>query len=445
MRVLAGLAALLLAASACQAPVPAGPSSGAAGQAERELSGPVSITLWHAQTGSLARALQEQVDAFNATSGMGITVATAYQGNQEQLYRKTLAAVQTGTVPELAVGYESFVADWHRAGAVLDLDPFVGSRRNGLTRESLDDIFPTYLETNRFPQLGNALLSFPFMRAVLVMYQNDDLLKAAGQVTPRTWEEFERTARALTQRSGDGRVVRHGWAVPISASAFNAWVLSRGGRLVSADQRTVAWDGREGIEAVKLFQKLVAEGVAYVPRGFDHQTDFGSGRAAFVHESSAGRAFFGAAFPKDRPAPGWSITGLPQSDPGRPRTVQYGTNLVAFRTTADKELASWLFMRWSAQADRTAAWAIASGHLPVRRSAAAQAPLRAHWAKDPQGRSAFDLTDAALPEPNVRGQQDIRAVIEDLLAGVASGRLTDVEAAVRDAGARANTILRENR
>lgn len=444
MKVLAGLAAALLLISACQGGLPSGSPAGATGDAERDLAGPVSITLWHSQTGSVGKALQEQVDAFNGANGLGITVAMAYQGNPEQLYRKTLAAIQTGTVPELAVGYESFVADYQRSDVVLDLGPYLRSKKHALSQAGDDDILTTYLEANRFPQFGNRLLSFPFAKSLLVMYQNDDLLKASGQVSPRTWDEFEKAARAATQKGADGKTVRYGWAVPLSASAFNGWVLSRGGRLMSEDARTVAWDGTEGVESLRLLQKLIGEGVAYVPKGFDHQTDFAAGKVAFLHDSSTVRPFIASALPRDR-ASAWSIAGIPQADPARPKTVQFGPNLIAFRSTPDKQLAAWLFMRWSARPERTAAWSIASSYLPLRRSAADDAALKASWAKDTQGKAAFEFSPTGLPEPTIRGQQDIRTVIEELLAGVATGRLADVERAVKDAGAKANAILKENR
>ncbi len=443
MKALAGLLAVLLVASACESTPLTRVAPG--GESERELSGPVTITLWHAQTGSVAKALGELVLRFNGTNGKGITVVPAYRGSLAQLHERTQGAIQSGTLPELAVGSESFVADYQQADVVLDLDPYLRSARNGLDSAGQDDLFKTYLEANRFPQHGNKLLSFPFSRSLLVTYQNDDLLRAAGQASPRTWEEFEKAARAVTLRNADGKVTRHGWAIPLEASTFSGWVVSRGGRLQSDDHRTVAWDGAEGVESLKLLQKLLGEGVAYVPTGFDHQSDFGLGKVAFVQESSAGRPFFVSTFPKDRPAPAWSIRSLPQSDPAKPRTLQYGTNVIAFKSTPEKQLASWLFIRWIAEKDQAAEWAVKSSYLPIRRSVVDNAALRAHWDKDVQGKQAFDLTGTAVPEPNVRGQQGIRSVIEDLLRGVATGRLKDVEQAVKDAGIKANQILKDNR
>lgn len=436
------LFAILIVASACQgSTAPQGTPQST--EADIDLKAPVSITLWHTQTGSNAKALQEMVDKFNKDNGKGVTVVMEYQGGYTQLYQKSLGAIQAGALPEIAVGYESFVADYQRADVVLDLDPYVASAKNGLDKASLDDIFKTYLDTNRFPQFGNKLLSFPFTKSLLIMYQNDDVLKAAGQTSPKTWDEFEKVARAVTKRGADGKVTVRGWATPTSASTFNGWVLTRGGRLMSEDNRTVAWDGKEGVDAVKLFQKLLQEGVAYVPSGFDYQTDFGVGKVAFVQESSTGRPFFVSSFPKDRPAPNWQIVSLPQTDPAKAKTVQYGANIIAFKSTPEKQLASWLFIKWFAEKDQTADWAIKSSYMPVRKSAVDNAALKTYWAKDTQGKQAFDLTGTAVPEPNVRGQQDIRTVIEDMLKSVATGKVTDAEKAVKDAGAKANQILKD--
>jgi len=323
---LAVLAAVMLVASACSgagtpAPVPSS-------EANIDITGPVTVTLWHTQTGPLAAALTAMVDKFNATNGKGITVTLQYQGTYTQLYQKTLSAIQAEALPDLAVGYESFVADYEKANVVLNLDPYVASAKNGLDKASLDDIFKSYLDTNRFPQFGNKLLSYPFTKSLLAMYENDGILKEIGKSTPKTWDEFEATARAAVKKGADGKTTRYGWASNISASTFNAWVLSRGGKLMADDQKTVAWDGKEGIESVKLFDRMLKEGISYVPKGFDYQTDFGTGKVLFVQESTTGRPYFVMSFkqPID-----WALASIPQTDPAKPKTVQYGANIIVLQ------------------------------------------------------------------------------------------------------------------
>src|SRR5256885_13960581 len=109
MRVKAGiLAVVMLVTAACSGAPPAAQQST---EADITLSGPVSITLWHALSGPQQVALDAMVKKFNDTNGKGITVAALNQGNYTQLYQKTLGAIQAGAVPQHAPGCQSLRAD----------------------------------------------------------------------------------------------------------------------------------------------------------------------------------------------------------------------------------------------------------------------------------------------------------------------------------------------
>ncbi|MDP9321280.1 MAG: ABC transporter substrate-binding protein [Chloroflexota bacterium] len=436
---LAIIAAVMVVATACSgAAAPAAQNT----QADIDLSGaPIALTLWHTQTGANAAALQAMVDRFNSTNGKGVTVTLQYQGSYTQLYQKNLSAIQAGALPELAVAYESFVADYMKADVVLNLDPYVKSAKNGLDAKSKDDIYKPYYDTNTFPQFGNQLLSFPFTKSLFLQYTNDDILKEVGKSAPKTWDEFEATAKAASKTGADGKPTRYGWAVTINASNFNGWVLSRGGQLMSSDQKTVAWDQQPAIDAVTMMKRMIDTNSAYVPKGFDYQTDFGTAKVAFVQESSTGRPFFVSSFKQPIT---WSLTNIPQKDPAKAATVQYGANVAIFKSTPEKQLASWLFVKWFSDPAQTAEWAVKSSYMPVRKSAADTDTLKNAWKTDVQGKAAFDQIGTSVPEPNVRGQQDIRTVIEDMLNAVVAGKVTDIPAAVKAAGVKANQILKDN-
>ena len=437
---LAIIAAVMVVATACSGA--AAPAPAQSTQADIELSGqPIALTLWHTQTGVNAAALQAMVDRFNSTNGKGITVTLQYQGSYTQLYQKNLSAIQAGALPELAVAYESFVADYMKADVVLNLDPYVNSAKNGLDKASQADIYKPYFDTNRFPQFGNQLLSFPFTKSLFLQYNNEDILKEIGKSAPKTWDEFEATAKAASKTGPDGKPTRYGWAIVINASNFNGWILSRGGQLMSADQKTVAWDQQPAIDAITMMKRMIDNGSAYVPKGFDYQTDFGIAKVAFVQESSTGRPFFVSSFKQPIT---WSLTNIPQKDAAKPATVQYGANVAIFKSTPEKQLASWLFVKWFADAAQTAEWAVKSSYMPVRKSAGDTDTLKNAWKTDVQGKSAFDQIATSVPEPNVRGQQDIRTVIEDMLNAVVAGKVTDIPAAVKAAGVKANQILKDN-
>src|SRR5436309_8504183 len=132
----------MLAAAGGGATPATSPTQAATTEADLDITGPVTVTLWHALTSDPQKgALEAAVKKFNETNGKGITVQAVVQGNYTQLYQKTLGAIQAGALPELAHAYESFVADYTKADVVIDLDPYVNSKKNGLDKEIKDDLY----------------------------------------------------------------------------------------------------------------------------------------------------------------------------------------------------------------------------------------------------------------------------------------------------------------
>src|SRR3989454_10667579 len=440
MRVKAAiLATLMLVSAACSAAAPAPQQST---EADITLSGaPVSITLWHALSGPQQVALDAMVKKFNETNGKGITVSALNQGNYTQLYQKTLGAIQAGALPELANAYESFVADYMKADVVVDLGPYKDSKTNGLNKQSQDDVYKGYYDTNTFPQYGNRLLSWPFTKSLAVMYVNEDVLKDAGKAIPKTWDEFEATVRAVTKKDASGKTTRYGFAFNTDASYFNAQVYARGGTLMAADNKTVAWNGKEGLATLQMYDRMNKEATGYTPKGLAFQNDFAAGKLAFFLSSTSTLPFIKDL--ADKAPFKWSIANLPQTDPAKAKTVQFGANVAVFKSTPEKQLASWLFIKWFTDTEQSAQFASTSYYMPVRKTASEQQILKDYWAKVPQGKQGFDLIQVSSPEPNVRGQQDIRDVIFNMITEVLTGKSTP-EQAIATAGTKSNAILKDS-
>ena len=433
------VATIVLFTTACTDAAPEPPRQST--EADIALSGPVSITLWHALSGAQQIALDAVVRKFNDTNGKGITVTSLYQGNYTQLYAKTLGSIQAGTLPDLAHAYDSHVADYARTGVVVDLGPYKDSPRNGLSRESQDDIYRGYLEANTFSQYGNKLLSWPFTKSLAVMYVNEDVLTEIGKPVPRTWDEFEATARAATKKDSSGKTIRYGFGFSTDAAYFDAQIVARGGTLMAADNKSVAWDGKAGLAVLQMLDRMNKDGTAYSPKGNDWQTDFAAGKLALYFSSTSFVPFVKDV--ADRSNSKWSIANLPQADPSKARTVQFGANVAIFKTTAERELASWLFIKWLSDTDQAAQLAATSYFMPVRASAVNTQVLKDYWARVPQGRQGFDLIKFSSPESNVRGQQEVRdVVVFNMITDVISGKSTP-DAAITAAATKANQIIKD--
>jgi len=435
-----GIAAALVVA-ACG---PAGPGDQGAPAKDTEaditLSGPVQAVLWHNQTGASAKAFEEMVAQFNSSNGKGITIKPEVQGNYTQIYQKMLGSIQAGAMPDGVVAVENQVADYAKAGVIVEIDHYINSKKNGLTKESLADIYKPYIDSNRYPQYENKILSFPFIKSLEVNMVNEDLLKELGfSAQPKTWEEFEKMARAAKRVGPDGKVTRWGWA-GLGTEAFLAQVLTRGGKILNADG-TVAWAGKEGLETLKLYQRCIEEQFCYVPTGFDWQDRFGEGNLLFATGTSTGRPFIRAAFKKPV---NWSIFGMPTAG-GPAQTIQFGGVIAITKSTPERQLAVWEFLKWFTDTNQTAKWSVISGYMPTRASALQDTALKAHWSgPDIQGKQAFDLVPTSAAGPSIRGWQEVRDAIFEALQKVQTKKATP-EDALSAAATKANNALKENK
>jgi ABC-type glycerol-3-phosphate transport system substrate-binding protein len=392
-----------------------------------EIKAPITITFWHTQSAGRETAMKKIAADFTKANP-NITVNLEYINGYTDLYKKMMASIQAGALPDLAVSYESMIADYATAKIVVPLDDYVNSTKYGLTKEDLADMPSDMLDICRNPLLGNKLYTFPFTKSLLVMYYNADLLKAAGfDKPPATWDDFIKAAKAVTA-GGKAK----GYAAAMSASTFHGMILSRGGKLTSADFKAGNRNGPEGLASLQLISDGLKEGWAYYAKGYDWQNDFAAGTVAMALDSTSGLFFVP---PLIKTPFNWGVAALPQTPPSN-NSILYGANVGIFKSTPEKQLASWLFVKYFASQQATVDWAIASNYFPVRKSAETVPAFKDVLDKNPQYKMAFALFKGGtkmVGEPNVAGEQDARVFVEDPMTGVLTGKLVtaaDIKAAL---------------
>lgn len=390
-------------ATAARNPFGLTPGGGSAVDGVR-LTTPIKLTFWHAQPpGVRDRELQRLITGFQAQYP-GITITAEYQGST--LFNKVRAAATAGGAPELITATESQLTEYRAAELVAPLNDYANSARHGFSAADLADFYPAYLTAN---QNDGQLLALPFAKSVLALYYNDDKLREIGVSVPETWDDFAATCKRFT---GDVK----GYAIGISASTFTAMVYSRGGRMLDDGQATWRFNEQPGQDQLALLQELVASGCAYlVDKQYADQGDFGAGRAVFTIDASSGFSYY-----RDLVAGGgrfnWGVAALPHAPGTAPATTLSGSNLTILRSTPERQLATWLFIKYATSRDATAGWASATGYLPVRQSALDTPAMLRQIAEQPAYRVAVTtLPPTARPEPAVRGTTETRKFIEDAL------------------------------
>jgi ABC-type glycerol-3-phosphate transport system substrate-binding protein len=384
-----------------------------------------NVVFWHTQTGPLADGLNKIINDYNAKATTG-KIAPEYAGSYTQLYQKAMASIAGGGLPDLAVAYESMIADYMKANAVVALDDYVAASGTGLTKADLDDFYPSVLNRNRFPQFGNKLLSFPFTTSNLMMYANTDMLKKVGiEKAPESWDDFYAAGKVVKEKAG---AVLHG--VSIDASYVNGFVYSRGGKLLDETNTKTLYDQKPTIDTFELMERMAKEGtvVQLKPNSFDDQNDFAAEKMAILIRSSTTRPFL-EPLVKDKFT--WGMFTIPQAKENKEKaTVLFGANIAVFKSNADKQQAAWNFVKHFSSPEVTSEWASIGGYMPVRKAGATIDPYKSFVAKNPEiNRAALDNLPFSLPEPNIVGWQDVRPVIEGAYESSIAGKTPAAQAA----------------
>lgn len=457
------VASLLLAA--CPSAVPAAPApSGSEAAAETEApaaeasssddtSGAMAmdwenvdptgqeVIFWHQHSGGREEALQAIVEEFNASNEYGIKVNAEYQGNYGEVFQKMLTVLGTAEVPALVVAYQNQAATYQLSDGLVDMTGLVDSAKWGLSAEDKSDFFQGFLNSDIFPSFGNARLGLAPNRSMEVLYYNSEWLKELGiENPPTTPDEFKAAACAATKqpfsKSKGGKAI--GYEVSYDASNFASWTFAFGGDIFDYENNRYTYNSDAAKAAATFLQDMFKEGCASpIAEQYGDQTDFGNGDLLFASGSSSGLPFYrgaaaeGAAFE-------WSVGPIPHTT-AEPVQNLYGASVSIPKTTPEKELASWLFLKYYTSKDVQAKWAEASNYFPVRQSVAEG--LGDYFAQDPAYESAFSLLQYGKAEPPTPGYDFVRNLVSEKIAAIAGG--ADVTTTLDELTDEANKILDE--
>ena len=394
---------------------------------------PVTITFWHGMNGTdpgtQGGTLKSLVDQYRQVAP-NVTINldfTPYTGSE--LEQKVTGAIVAHNTPDLVQAFESDVAAWYDAGAIAPLDDYV---KSSLTAADLDDIQKALLDSGRFPQYDNRLLSFPFNRSIYVVYFNKpELTKAGFPDGPRTWDDVTAACAKIVADMPC-------YAVQPSPDSFIPLVWGRGGDVISADFKKATFNGPEGVAALTFDVNNIKNKVAYVSKGFDWQNDFGARKVAMSPVTTiAGDPFIAKAV---NDAFEIGMAPVPTA-PGKPvKSLFSGTNLAVMKSTPEKQQAAWDFVKWLTEPKQSAYWTVQTNYLPVRKSALNEQILKDYIARTPRFQVALDLIPTGAPGISVAGWADARTYLQDSVTS-ADSLTIDPKQALDEAAAKADQAL----
>ena len=403
------------------------------------------ITFWHQMTGGNQKALQAIVDDFNKTNTYGITVDAQPQGNYNDIFNKMSQILNTPDVPNLVVAYQNQAATYALASALADMRPLVNSPTWGLSQADQADFFPGFWSQDVFPNYGGARYGFPIYRSEEVMYYNSDWLKELGyDAPPTTPDQFKEVAckaakTPFSKSTAKGSSIGYEYYTG-DPSHFAAWTFAFGGNIYDSKSGQFSLNSDAAQKAAAFIQDLFKSGcVSLVAKQYDDQTDFGAGKTLFTTSSSSGLSFYADAVSKGANFQ-WSDGALPHTTPDPVMNI-YGASISIPKSTPEKELAAWLFLKFFSQPENEAKFAAATGYYPVRASALNS--MSDFMSKNPTYKAGSELLKYGISEPPVPGYDAVRDAINKTVSQIVASPYPDPKPLLDQLNTDANKILQD--
>lgn len=259
-------------------------------------------------------------------------------------YARILTQIAAGDPPDLLQIGDDAVPNFVSKAAFVPLDDFIKSEKYPL---DTGIYLPGVLAPGQWD--GKQYL-LPKDFSPMAVYYNKavfDQFKVAYPKDGWTWDEFLRTAQALTKdTNGDGKTDVWGVQLPGPwTSGFEYWVAAAGGRLISEDGATFTgyMDSPETQAAVQFYADLYnKEKVAPPPADMNA---FGGGNSEFDNGKAAMRIFgrWPQAGIKKNPNVQLGVVGLPV---GKKRANVLFWGGFGISSLSQNKEAAWRFMRY---------------------------------------------------------------------------------------------------
>ena len=389
------------------------------------VSKPVTITFLHTYTGSDEDTIKALVNQFQSQN-TNITVQEQSVGGYAALTQKNVAALQAGHPPNVSIAYEADIQTYLPSNRVLNLSPYATDPTAGLDAASKAAILPIEISRNSYAAKGGQLYGFPFTVADVVLYYNKTMLASAGIATPpATWDQFKADCAQIMTK-----LKKPCYPASIDASTVNAIGFSYGVSPLKVDGSGVNYGDAGWTPVFQLLSDLAKQKYAYSTAGLADastadQSDFVAQQAAFIMRTSRSIPFVSGAIGSKF---AWAAAPLPQGTAtDNPRTVVFGPNLVAFTNSdPDKELASWLFVKFLGSASAQSYWAEHTGNLPIRTDVGGDPGFKDYLSKNPAQQVGSD----SLPDAQYEGGIIANGALTLIMPSQVRTDLQNIEAAL---------------
>jgi len=414
----------------------------------------VEIVFYNTMGSNLTPVLDTYIAEFNKLYP-NIKVTSTNVGNYDDCRDQISTEITVGNQPNIAYCYPDHVALYNLAKAVTTLDNLIASDIEvaradgtteilGLTEEQIADFIEGYY--NEGKQFGDGLMyTLPMSKSTEVLYYNKTFFDANGLTVPTTWDELEALCAKIKEIDPN--------SIPLGYDSEANWFITMceqyGSPYTSATGDHFLFDNEQNHAFIKKFNEWYNKGYLTT------QTLYGGYTSGLFVSTTEVKSYMSigssAGAIHQRPAAGADgsypfevgIATIPQVDAANAKVISQGPSLCIFQKSNPQEvIASWLFVKFlTTNVDFQAEFGLASGYLPVLKSAAEHPVYKAELDNADGGNHITALSakvcmaqaDAYYTSPAFNGSSKARDEVGALLTKCLALTEGDIDAQIADA------------
>jgi len=393
-------------------------------------SGPIQI--WEGFTGTEAKTFSHLVSEYEAQHP-GQKVSSLYVNNDDTL-QKVLTAVRGGSPPDIAYLYGSWAPNVAEIPQVVDLTQVV--KQPGV------DWNDFWTGERAVATVNGKVIGIPALVDNLAVVYNKTLFAKAHLAVPGpnwTWQQFVADAQKLT----DPAIKQYGTAYVTPGTEDTVWhwealLWEAGGQLLSADNKTAAFDSAAGLTSLETLRTMaVTDKSMYLdPTDSAYGNLFNSGKIGMLVTgpwdlSSFPNVHYGVQI----------MPSYPGSSGGH-QTISGPDNWVIFNNGSAHVSAAEQFLLWLTAPAQVKYFSLQTGDLPTRQSVAQQASVSTQMNAALPGVSTFvaNLGNVEQARPQIPQYPKISQILGTMIVSVLLGQ-SQPQAALASAAQQVNQAL----
>lgn len=243
----------------------------------------------------------------------------------------------------------------------LDLKPLVDQEADMDAQGFSENIL-------KLAQVGDRQVGLAFATSNPIMYYNADLVRAAGgdpDNPPTTWDEVIELGGKIKALGDGNEGIDFRWQG--DDWMFSALLFGAGGTMLSEDEKQVAFAGPEGLESLKLIDRMVKEGGMPVFTKQAGEQSFAAGKVGFAFQTTGAlRNTINSVGDKFD----LRTAKIPLLDPENGRLPTGGNAVIILTEDEAKHDAAWKFAKFAAGPYGASVVVPGTGYVPNNELAA---------------------------------------------------------------------------